>query len=231
VARSNATDYFQVYPFWLMDVAPIEPLSLPIFTPLLGFSSITAPEMTLEVVDIDEANTLFKRKVVKGGSVNSLVLSRASSWYEADFYKWITATVEGSTGNSKLPIGGITPRRELLLVQFLSRAPFDVSTGVAAGALAAGVAAVVTGANSGAGALGVAGALGNVTAQAAAGAALVKLGPAEVAPRLPGKAWRLYGCLPSRYKVGGDFDASSGAISIAELEVAYEYFDEISLAS
>jgi len=113
-------------------------------------------------------------------------------------------------------------------VQFLSRAPFDVSTGLAAGALAAGVTLQVAGANSG-GAAAAAGAVANVAAQAAIGALLVKLGPAEVAPRLPGKAWMLYGALPSRYKTGGDFDASSGAVSIAELEIAYEYFDEISL--
>ena len=226
--RSTAVDYFQVYPFWLMDVAPIEMLSLPIFTPLLGFSSITAPEMTLEVVDVEEANSLFRRKVVKGGTVNSIVLQRASSWYESDFYKWILAAVEGNTGTGPLAVGGVTPRRSLLLIQFLSRAPFDVSTGAAAAALAGGVTLAVAGANSGSAALG---AVANVAAQAAIGVASValKLGPVEVAPRLPGKAWMLYGALPSRYKTGGDFDASSGAISIAELEIAYEYFDEISL--
>lgn len=236
MARSNAVDYFQVYPFWLMDVAPIEALSLPIFTPLLGFSSITAPEMTLEVVDVEEANALYRRKVVKGGQVNSIVLSRASSWYESDFYKWILAAVSGTTGGhgggfgalGNGGIGGVTPRRSLLLVQFLSRAPFDVGTGLAAGALAAGVTVAVAGANSG-GAVAAAGAVANVAAQAAVGALMVKLGPAEVAPRLPGKAWMLYGALPSRYKVGGDFDASSSAVSISELEIAYEYFDEISL--
>jgi phage tail-like protein len=227
VARSNAVDYFQVYPFWLMDVAPIELLSLPIFTPLLGFSSITAPELTLDVVDVAEANTLFTRKVVKGGSVSSIVLSRAASWYESDFYKWILAAVTGSTGGA-LPIGGITPRRNLLLIQFLARAPVNVSAATAAGATAAAVAVAAAGANTGGGALG---ALGNLAAQGAAGVALAKYGPMEIAPRLPGKAWLLYDALPCRYKTGGDFDASSGEISIQELEIAFEYFDEISLFS
>jgi hypothetical protein len=41
----------------------------------------------------------------------------------------------------------------------------------------------------------------------------------------------LYGCLPVRYKPGGDFEASAGDISIAELDVEVEYFDEIGLAA
>jgi hypothetical protein len=57
------------------------------------------------------------------------------------------------------------------------------------------------------------------------------IGPFEFAPRLPAKAWMLYGCMPSRYKAGSDFDASSSEISIMELELAVEAFDEISLSS
>ena len=57
------------------------------------------------------------------------------------------------------------------------------------------------------------------------------LGPVEFAPRLPAKAWVLYDCLPTRYKAGGDFDAQSADVSIQELEVAVESWDEVSLGS
>lgn len=36
---------------------------------------------------------------------------------------------------------------------------------------------------------------------------------------LPGKAWLLWECIPTRYKAGSDFDGMSGAVSLAELEV------------
>lgn len=41
------------------------------------------------------------------------------------------------------------------------------------------------------------------------------------------KSWLLVNCLPVRYKAGSDLDASSGAISITELEMAPEEFVEI----
>ena len=228
MARSVAVDYFQAYPFWLMDVAPIEFLSLPIFTPLLGFASISSPELTLDVEEIDEANTLFRRKVVKRGSVNTLMMTRAASWYEADFFTWISAALQGFTGGrfggTVGGIGGVTPRRDLLLIQFLSRSPLPKEVAaVATGALAT---ATVFGANAGGSA---GGAVVNLAAQAAVGALLVKLGPAEVAPRIPGRAWMLYDALPVRYKAGSDFDATSSAVSIQELDIAYESFDQISL--
>jgi phage tail-like protein len=44
-----------------------------------------------------------------------------------------------------------------------------------------------------------------------------------------GKAYLLYDCIPTRYSLGGDLDASSADIMIAELEVAPNYFEEYSL--
>jgi hypothetical protein len=57
------------------------------------------------------------------------------------------------------------------------------------------------------------------------------IGPFEIAARIPGKAWMMYGCLPSRYRPGGDFDATSSEISVAELDLEMEFFDEISLTA
>jgi len=48
---------------------------------------------------------------------------------------------------------------------------------------------------------------------------------------LPAKAWLLWDCIPTRYKAGSDFDAQSGQVSIAELEVQPWAFTEITLGS
>lgn len=45
--------------------------------------------------------------------------------------------------------------------------------------------------------------------------------------KVPGKAWILSQCLPTRYKPTSDFDASSGDISISELEVKPHLIEEL----
>lgn len=255
MARTNLVDYLQAYPFWLMDVAPIEPLALPIFTPLLGFSAITSPEMTTDVFEVNEANWYFSKKVLKKAAASNMTLTRASSWMDGDFYAWMMAGLTGYTGgqggpdqipsgagfaaaqqvaplSSSLQIGGPTPRRDLLLIHFLSRSPIPApghEIAAAAGLLAVQGIAAANGGLSVAGGLAAAGGL--ALAGAAAAGFGASFGPVEFAPRLPAKAWMLYGCVPTRYKAGSDFDATSSAVSLMELEVAVEYWDEISLGS
>jgi hypothetical protein len=235
MARSNLSDYLQAYPFWLMDVAPIEPLALPIFSPLIGFSTITAPEIQIDTFPVNEGNWFFGKKVAKRATVSDITLTRASSWYNSDFYRWVLVTLTGQTGSSELlkfapatgHIGGASPRRDLLLIHFNSRSPIP-NAALSAAAAAAGTLTLI-GSNAG-GATG-----GAVQAAAGAGAAIaagsVGFGPFEFAPRLPAKAWMLKGCIPTRYKAGTDFDAKSGEVSIAELDVSVDYLDEISLTS
>lgn len=239
MARSTLTDYLQNFPFWLMDIAPIEPLSTPLFAPLLGFSSITAPEINVEITEISEANWYFKRKVVKGGDVSNITLNRASKWYDDDFYKWIVAALAGNTGGigavKARSLGGATPRRDLLLMHFLPRSPLP--PGWAHGVAAAGILALqgtTTALVGGAASLGSFGYVEHaaaITGAAVASGTGQQLGPFELTPRLPAKAWILYGCVPSRYKSGSDMDALDGGISIQELELAVEYFDELSLGT
>lgn len=225
MARTNLADYLQVYPFWLMDVAPVELLSLPLFTPVLGFSQITTPEMTMDMFEVNEANWLFTKKVIRKGSVGTVTLSRGAHWIESDFYKWILTALQGDTG-SGASIGGATPRRDLLLVHFMSRSPFG-STGTAL-ANAVGLTAVTgVAASLAGGGVGLSTAL-NVGGAAAVGA-LGGIGPVEFAARVPAKAWMLYNCVPSRYKAGSDLDAAAGDVSINQLDIEVEYFDEIGL--
>jgi len=56
----------------------------------------------------------------------------------------------------------------------------------------------------------------------------VGLGYVEVIKAF-GKAYLLYDCIPTRYSLGGDLDANSADVSIAELEVSPSYYEEFSL--
>jgi hypothetical protein len=61
------------------------------------------------------------------------------------------------------------------------------------------------------------------------GASLGALGYFEDGARLPGRGWYLKQARPISYKPGTDFDASSGEISLASLEIAMEEFAELNL--
>lgn len=215
-----------------MDVAPVEGFALPVFTPLSGFQSITAPEITAELHDIQEGNWYFKRSVLKSADVSQITLTRGVTFANSDFWRWIVASIVGNTDwQLKIPfvppsrIGGPTPRRQLILIHYFARNPFG-SLGAAAAALAAGLAdaAVVGNVTSNAAAIGGA-------ALAGAAVSLAGGGPFDFAARIPARAYVLHDCLPVRYKVGSDFDASSGEVSIAELDIKPELIEEISLTA
>lgn len=240
MARPVLHDLLQAYAFWLMDVSPVDPLAIPILTPIFGFSSITAPEIVGEFQEISEGNWFFKKKILKRADVSNIVCERGIAWYDSDFWRWMMAGLTGDVSGIRfnipgfpinISVGGYTPRRGLMLVQFFPRLPFDIS-GVNPAILQAGLGAA-------GGAAFSSGGLGT-TLTAAAGAAFQQgvfslvgqaIGPFEFAARLPAKAWLLHGCLPARYKVGTDFDGLSSAISIAQLEISTEMVEEISLSA
>jgi phage tail-like protein len=49
--------------------------------------------------------------------------------------------------------------------------------------------------------------------------------------RIPARGWFLQGCLPTRYKSGGDFDAASSDVAIMELEFQPEFVEEMTVAT
>jgi phage tail-like protein len=105
-------------------------------------------------------------------------------------------------------IAGKAPvRRSLCMIHFLG-----LRSGVGAGAVAAG--AVVGAATGGLG--------------GAAGGAIVG---SFIDDRIPGRVWMLHDCIPTRYKAGGDFDASTGAVSIQELEIQPEHIVEVTVGT
>ena len=251
----NKFALFDVAP---IDSALALPIFTPVVT---GFSAVSSPEMTLETMEITEGNSTFKRQVVKGASVNSLSLSRGVRFYDADFWRWTRAAALGDTGSTDSmdttgfgsglanmakfgEVGGVTYRRTLLLVHFFRN--FGLGSGgnvdYVYGTTKVGnttpevAAASIVGSATIAGATGVV--EGSVVAGLAAGINLGALfgwtlsqGNAASSYQVPARAFVLRGCVPTRYKTGSDFDASSGNISIQELEIAVESFEEISLAA
>lgn len=184
-----------------MDIAPIELAALPIFLPLSGFASITAPEIRAEVETIVEGNWIFPRKVIKSASLSAITLTRGVTFFNSDFWRWIMAAIHGDTEVFQtkrlgLRIGGPTPRRTLMLIHFFSKLPFGGDNGI------------------------------NPDTPAVA-----SVGPFEFMARMPARAFLLTGCIPTRYKTGSDYDARSGDISISELEFEFEGLEEIALSA
>lgn len=233
MSRTRLTDLLQSHLFWAFDAARIGE-GLPVFNPLFGFSKITAPQISAEIESFKDGTFLYNRNVVKGGSVGAVTFERAASMFDADFYDWIMFTLHGNkdfeeggtlSKASSLLLGGgrSSPRRNILVVQFTSinignmDLSKDPSINKGAGLAGLGIAGLVTGA------------LAGTSVGAAIAGGLVGVGPFQFATRVPGRAWLLNNCLPTRYKSGSDFDAKNAEISLQELEVLPESISEFSL--
>lgn len=237
MSRGYLTDYLQVFPFWLADIGPLNTLSLPVLTPVFGFSQITAPEIAIEIETFKEGNWMFDRKVVKSGSVTPITLSRGVTLFESDFANWAKAALFGDTSqfSSVIPalnVGGPTYRRTLMLIHFFQRTTSNPPKGGdgngpsgAGDAERAALLGVGVGASDALAGLALGGLLFGLTR----GLNGLLGTPFEFAARIPARAYILYGCIPSRYKAGSDFDATSGDMSIQELELQVEMMEQISL--
>lgn len=244
MARHALTDFLQNYAFWLIDIGPQDGYGMPLLLPLLGFSSVSSPALAIEVQEIVEGNALTTRKVVKRGSVENITLSRGVPFFDADFFRWAITALTGDTTADKflripgLEIGGPSYRRNLLLIQYFPHLVFfqsegnnqDLATfGNTILSLSTAISAAAVGGGLDSSGVRFLPATGTLTTMGAAlGAA--GIGPFELAQRVPAKCWLLKGCIPTRYKTTSDFDALSGAVGLAELELALEFFEEISLA-
>jgi hypothetical protein len=245
MARTPLTDFLQNYAFWLIDIGPQDNVGVPLLFPLLGFSAITSPEYTIETFEIAEGNALASKKAIKKASASNITLSRGVPFYDSDFFRWTITALTGDTTADKflaiprLEIGGPSYRRNLLLIQYFPHLIFFKSdnpeneTLAKVGNTILGLSTTLnlagtTGALEGSGAAFLASA-GTLTAAGTALAA-AGIGPFELAQRVPARSWLLKGCIPTRYKATSDFDALSGAVGIAELELAVEFWEEISLS-
>ena len=225
-------DHLQNFPFWMMDVSPVDSLDgLPVFTPTFGFGTVAAPSLTVNTKRIKEGNRPYPRHVVKDVSVNALTCTRGAHFLDADFWRWISAAIKGSV--EATPIQGPSYRKNLLLIQFFPRGPFNsVLLNSVAGATGVGVLAVgaaLSGSSGGTGTF-----VSETSAFAAGASALAFSGLSALfggAARLPARAWMLYGCLPTSYTSGSGLDATSSEVTIQSLDITYEMFEEISLTA
>lgn len=224
MARTQVLDELLSHEFHLIDVDIQSPfLQQAVLWPTAAFSTISAPEITIETDAIAEGTSEYTYTVLKRATASPMVLAKGVSMYNSDFWRWILGGLSGyndSEGASiGIPVLGEMPlspgrRRNLLLIQ---------SSGISfKGLLAAirngSVREKILGAT-----LMPAAA---VTAAASATASLLSSGEADLnLLGVPGRSYMLFDCLPVRYKAAGDFDANSSLVSVEELEISYTRFE------
>lgn len=239
MARHVFTDYLQSHPFWMMDVTFIN-AGLPVFNPILGFASITAPEITLETQEIAESNWLFNRIVIKRGSIGSFSIQRGVTFADSDFWQWTMEALSGGLHQYTASVR-LTYRRDLLLVHFFARNPMGLQDPAAAYNLevmlktaeesavysignvlaARGIVNPLTGNNN---------SIAETVSTALSPKIVPAIGPFGFALRVPARAYLLRHCIPVRHKAGSDYNAADASVSIAELDFACEAIEEVSLS-
>lgn len=224
-------DNLQNFPFWLMDLS-VSGFGGNAFSPMLGFATCTSPEITLEMADIREGNWFYPHHHIKGATVSPMTLTRGIQFFDSDFFRWFMLSLQGQ---------GVV-KRDLLLIHYFNISPITLAAqsidhpGIIPSLLAN---AAVTGVmqNKIMKAMPLPAQVRyRVTDLAAQGQAALNMvpgfnSPIEFAPRFPAKAWVLKGCVPSRWKSTSDFDATSGDVSIAELEIQPHYIEELAVSS
>ena len=118
MARAINTDPFMSCNFALqeeltVDASLVRPLT-PLFTTidvarrdgLIGFKSVSMPEVTIEYKEINEGNWPFAHKVNMGrATTGDVTISQAVYGASTDFYRWILTAMWGK----------LAPRRNLLI--------------------------------------------------------------------------------------------------------------------
>jgi phage tail-like protein len=232
MARSSLLDMLQDHRFWIADNTPqfgvdsLDTIPFWALSPMLGFARCTAPSYEADVKQVTPGGSHRSISVIRRVSSAPITMARGALWWDSDFHRWMMRGAHG--------IG--VPRRDLMLIQYMHTA-FDInSPGGMAAVLGAGAVAGLGAGLAGGGAAGISGAGGaSISAVSMAASQLALAGMAtafgdDALIRVPARAWSLVGCVPTAYRPSGDFDATSGQISIAELTVQPEYADEITLA-
>jgi phage tail-like protein len=220
MARNVLVDYLLSHEFHLIDIDPTIGVPPWVFTPTFGFSAISTPEISIEEKTITEGTSDYVRSALGKATVSGITLSRGVTMLDSDFWRWTQACLHGNKpeglGLSSLVPGKAPPipgkRRNFLLLHLtgLSSSGFEkaASSGInnvprAAESLFKGIASAAGGLSEAIGFLGI--------------------------TSVPAKAYVLLDCLPVRYKPGSDFDASTSQVSIQELEIKPELFEEFAL--
>lgn len=191
MARSRIDDLMQSHRFWLLDIMPSATFPfLVLGSPLLGFQAITAPEITLETVPVEQVNSVWKKHLYTGGEAGPITLTRGTRWYDGTFYDWIRRAQRGYDN----------PNRDLLLIHYMGLGTGYIRDKVNL--------------------------LGNEKGKRDVAEFFA---PGDGIQHIPGRAWILWDAVPSRYKAGTDFDATSGEVSLMELDIQPYAIEELSL--
>jgi phage tail-like protein len=111
---SRFTDYLSNYNFHVMDVS----FSVPtVFSLSAGFRFCTAPEITVQTKEFKEGTFEYTRKIATGATAGDIVFHRGVSFFNSDFYDWISSYVRGE----------VDQRKNLLIIQY-----GDIDTGAGA---------------------------------------------------------------------------------------------------
>lgn len=200
-ARTRFFDYLQNFTFHLADVTPS--IAPPFFA--LGgglpysFNSCSMPEIELEVESFRQVCSMYQTHIISGANVSPISMSRGVLSTDSTLYRWINRSINGTD----------RVHRDLVLLHASTYAPlhnageeYKESDGVTP--------------KRGSNRLGHRPPFIDATGT---GYGLV---------RMMGKGYILHNCLPTRYKAGGDLDATDGEVSIAEFEVQPEFITEFS---
>lgn len=234
--RNPINDKLMTHQFHLIDVDWSMGVPPWVLLPSAGFASITAPEITIETEEIQEGTDPYVHHVLKKASTNTITLQRGVNAFNSDFWRWTVSCLHGKRGddtNIFQFFSGIATlsqpnppakRRDLLLIHFTRMSPGGLIDSVKQAGAEKAVGAMVKG--------GLLTATGGAFAAAeqvidSATGGLVDLGENLV----PGKAFILFECLPTRYKPASDFDANASEISLEEIDLNYHRFEELSLSA
>lgn len=244
MARTAILDKLQNHKFWLTDISSLSPASIPVLNPLAGFTSISAPSMTLQTMKIVQGNNDKDVTLTKGVTYGNITLSAGVGFNKTDFFNWMVATTSGdmdrvnrasflknqitnllNNRDKKFP-SSFSPRRNLLLIQFFSRSILGTGS-----LLQSGFESIprdggpIENFQDGRGTRNdtFLGRASNV----AMGTIFDTINGLQL--NLPVRAWLLIGCIPIDYKASQDFSASDASVSIHQLILAPEKFEEISL--
>jgi len=102
-----------------MDIAPIDPGARLVFNPLLGFSTLTAPEIVVEEYPIKPGNWFFDRQVLKRAAIGAFSVQRGVTFSDSDFWRWTMTALTGGLAYHT----GISFRRTFILIHFFARNP------------------------------------------------------------------------------------------------------------
>jgi len=230
MARTPLSDPLVVHEFHLWDID--FSMSIPpwVLLPSVGFSSISAPEITVNVNEITEGTSDYIYPAMGKATTNSIVLTKGATAFNSDFWRWMIACLKGSPTKggmldfvASLPPGGRPTgvpgkRRNLILMHFSGLSIEGIMEAIKVGDVTDKIRGSLL-MPAGLATEGVSRGLSTITG------GMIDLGIASV----PAKVFILYGCLPVRYKPGSDFDAATSAVSIEELELRFTYFQELAL--